>query len=376
MTGVDHLIALLRDPAHAANVPTDAWAAILSVARAEVMLGTLAHRLAGQSLPSQVAAHLQAAARAVDHARMLALWEAEICRRALAPLGIAPILLKGTAYAAAGLSNAAGRQIGDLDILVPRDRLDEVETALLGAGWEWVKDDPYDQAYYRRWMHELPPLIHRDRDRMVDVHHTILPLTARITPDAAAMIADAHDLPLPTQFVNLYEPEDDPEVPADPSVIPPVMGCRVLGRFDIIHHCVAHLMADGEFDGGLRNLWDFHCLVQDMQRRTNGKYLKDLLGDTGRHGLYRAFKRTARLAHHLFGTPMYVRERLTPIDCLFLRRLLARDDWGRETRKVTRLGFTIRGHLLRMPLPMLLRHLWTKWRKAPSPARSSLQKDN
>ena len=133
MTGVDHLIALLRDPAHAANVPTDAWAAILSVARAEVMLGTLAHRLAGQSLPSQVAAHLQAAARAVDHARMLALWEAEICRRALAPLGIAPILLKGTAYAAAGLSNAAGRQIGDLDILVPRDRLDEVETALLGG---------------------------------------------------------------------------------------------------------------------------------------------------------------------------------------------------------------------------------------------------
>ncbi|WP_164045505.1 nucleotidyltransferase family protein, partial [Serratia marcescens] len=67
--------------------------------------------------------------------------------------------------------------IGDLDILVPRDRLDEVEAALLAAGWEWVKPDPYDDAYYRRWMHELPPLIHRERDRMIDVHHTILPLT-------------------------------------------------------------------------------------------------------------------------------------------------------------------------------------------------------
>ena len=51
---------------------------------------------------------------------------------------------------------------------------------MLDAGWERVKAaDGYDDAYYRRWMHELPPLIHRDRDRMIDVHHTILPLTAR-----------------------------------------------------------------------------------------------------------------------------------------------------------------------------------------------------
>ena len=49
--------------------------------------------------------------------------------------------------------------------------------------------DGYDDAYYRRWMHELPPLIHRTRDRMIDVHHTILPLTARPRPDAAALIA-------------------------------------------------------------------------------------------------------------------------------------------------------------------------------------------
>jgi hypothetical protein len=120
-------------------------------------------------------------------------------------------------------------------------------------------------------------------------------------------------------------------------------------------------MADGELEGGLRNLWDFHCLVQEIQRRTNGKYLKDLLYDTGR--LYRPFKRTARLAHHLFGTPMYVRERLTLTDRLFLRRLLARDDWGREIHRPLRFAFYIRGHLLRMPLPMLLRHLWIKWRK-------------
>lgn len=363
MSAMRKLVAALRDPASVAALDGEGWAALVSVARAEALLATLAHRVEGQPVPVEVEPTLAAARRDAAQAQVAALWEAEMARRALAPLGIEPILLKGTAYAAAGLPNAVGRQIGDLDILVPRDRLEEVEAALLDAGWEWVKYDPYDQSYYRRWMHELPPLIHKSRDRMIDVHHTILPLTARVRPDAAAMIADSQTLPLPRTFMNLHEPEEFPEIPGDPTAVPPVAGCRVLGRFDIVHHNVAHLMADGELDGGLRNLWDFHCLVGEMERRTNGKYLKDLIADTGSHGLYRPFIRTARLAHHLFGTSTYVGESLTLVDRLFLRRLLARDDWGRPTRPVTRLAFTVRGHWMRMPPLMLARHLWTKWRK-------------
>ena len=113
-----------------------------------------------------------------------------MARRALAPLGVPVILLKGTAFHAADLDACGGRSVGDLDILVPHDSLGAVEAALLDAGWERMKEaDGYDDAYYRRWMHELPPLIHRTRDRMIDVHHTILPLTARPTPDAGALIA-------------------------------------------------------------------------------------------------------------------------------------------------------------------------------------------
>lgn len=342
MRATHRLVALLRDPASAAEVPADAWDSILSVARGEVMLGTLAHRLAGQPLPSAIAAHLEAAARAADHSQRLALWEAEMCRRALEPLGIVPILLKGTAYAAAGLPNAAGRQIGDLDILVPRDRLGEVEAALLGAGWEWVKDDPYDQAYYRRWMHELPPLIHAERDRMVDVHHTILPLTARIRPDAGEMIANA--VPVPGSEGAL----------------------RILSPLDRILHCAAHLIADGELDGGLRNLWDFHCLLTDYEEADDPHiYQWDarrgaLAARARQHGLDKIFWRAVALSVQLFGTTGMS---LRLSDRLFLRRLLARDDWGREIHRPLRLAFYIRGHLLRMPLPMLLRHLWTKWRK-------------
>ena len=91
------------------------------------------------------------------------------------------------AFHAAGLDACLGRSVGDLDILVPRDAIERVEAALVMAGWERLKEEGgYDDLYYRRWMHELPPLIHRERDRMIDVHHTILPPTARPKPDAAA----------------------------------------------------------------------------------------------------------------------------------------------------------------------------------------------
>ena len=46
---------------------------------------------------------------------------------------------------------------------------------------------------------------------------------------------------------------------------------------------------------------------------------------------------------------------------------IARDAWGRQSRKLTRLGFYVRSHWLRMPPAMLARHLWTKWRKGHVP---------
>ena len=121
--------------------------------------------------------------------------------------------------------------------------LPDVERALLAAGWEWVKEDGYDDHYYRRWMHELPPLIHRERDRMIDVHHAILPLTARPKPDMAAMIADR---------------------------VPLADGLFTLSPADMIVHSAAHLFADGDLAGGLRNLWDIDRLLREFGERDSG----------------------------------------------------------------------------------------------------------
>ncbi len=334
---------VLAAPEQAPELDPAGWTALLTAARAEQLLGTVAHRLDGLPLPEAVRPIL---ADARDHAlqqRRAALWEAEMARRALAALGCPVVLLKGTAYAAAGLLAGQGRSIGDLDLLVPHNRLDAAEAALLAHGWEWVKPDPYDDAYYRDHMHELPPLIHRDRDRMIDVHHTILPLTARPRPDAAALIADAEPL------------GNGLSVPSPPHMVV---------------HAATHLFADGDLAGGLRNLWDVDRLCREFTERQANFHL-DLVEEAHRLQLGPPVLRALRLAHALFGTPvpsgtspLIIDLRLTAFDRWCLRRLLARDGWGRATRPATRHAFYVRSHWLRMPPAMLARHLWMKWRRA------------
>jgi hypothetical protein len=358
------LVEALRAPESVAGLDANGWTALLAAARAEQLIASLACRLEGRPIPDAAATILADASRSAEQGRVQALWEAEMARRALAPLGIPVVLLKGTAYVAARQTAGEGRLIGDLDILVPRAALDQVETALLGAGWEWVKDDPYDSHYYRQWMHELPPLIHRERDRMIDVHHAILPSTARPKPDAAALIADSVALP---------------------------DGLRILSPPDMIVHAAAHLFADGDLAGGLRNLWDIDRLLRAFGG--NADFWPKLAERAKRHDLERAIARALRLSNGLYGTPLNPENRhpefisgstrpqesvqggqwilkqvqhdegLTVADRLYCHRLLARDDWGRPIRKLTRFAFYIRSHWIRMPPLMLARHLWIKMKR-------------
>lgn len=328
------LVEALRDPATTRGLDAQGWTELLSMARAEQLIGTLAERLKSESVPQKVAEILAEARINADYQRRSALWEADCARRALAGYGGKVVLLKGTAYVAAGLKAGEGRSIGDLDILVARQDLPQVEAALLAAGWEWVKPDPYDDAYYREHMHELPPLIHKERDRMIDVHHTILPLTARPTPDAAGMLAGAEKIE---------------------------SGLHVLSSTNMVCHSAAHLVADGDLAGGLRNLWDIHCLLEEFSSSDFWEKLRDR---SRRHQLSEPVERAVRLAHQLYGTEIpngwnhWHRQ-----DKWYVSRMTARDGWGRPTRKFIRLIFYIRSHWLRMPPLMLARHLWVKWRK-------------
>lgn len=342
MSAMRTLVDLFAGRRDATTLTTDEWDGVIGVARSEAMLATLSHRLEDVDLPPPVAALFADQRAAAKVAQDQALWEAEMARRALAPEGIEFVLLKGTAYAAAGLSCSAGRQIGDLDILVLASDIRRAENELLEAGWEWVKSDPYDDHYYREHMHELPPLIHKARDRMIDVHHTILPKTHRITPDALVLMTEAVETP---------------------------NGFRTLNPAAMVCHCAAHMLADGDLQGGLRNLWDFRCLVLDFLKDDPDFYLS-VIEEASFHGLADVVKRAFRLSNRLYGTPLKTYSWPLKLefdhwssDDIYLRRLLARDDWGRPTDFVLQQAFYIRSHWLRMPPRMLAKHLWTKWRK-------------
>ncbi|WP_159647903.1 nucleotidyltransferase domain-containing protein [Sphingorhabdus sp. 109] len=342
MRDARRLVDALRNPASVEMLRGSEWTDLISMARAESLIGALAHRIDHAKVPDRIRMVLQDAVEAHDLARLQALWEADCARRALADYPGKIVLMKGTAYVAADLAAGRGRSIGDLDIMVERKDLPVVENALLDAGWEWVKPDPYDDQYYREHMHELPPLIHRERDRMIDVHHTILPLTAGPTPDAGEILASAVAL-------------------AD--------GLYVMAPADMVLHSVAHLFADGDLAGGLRNLWDINLLLRE-KAEASASFWTELDERARLHGLADELARALRLAAALYDTPVLpsLAGKATFTDNFYVRRLLARDGYGRETRKLTRLAFYIRSHWLRMPPLMLARHLWIKWRKDGKPS--------
>jgi len=336
------LVDALRDPESTTGFDAARWTDLLTIARAEMLIGSLAGRLEGQPMPDSVAAILSDARINAEYQRRSALWEADCAERALAEYDGKIVLMKGTAYVAADLTAGIGRSIGDLDIMVAEDDLREVEALLLGkGGWEWVKEDDYDDVYYREHMHELPPLIHKERDRMIDVHHTILPKTARQNPDAKAMLSASLPLSL--------EKEGD---------------LYIFSNADMTIHCVAHLFADGDLAGGLRNLWDLHCLVSEFSKDKED-YWETLKGRAELHQLTPHLARALRLSHRLYGTNIdeFRAGRIQFADHLYIRRLTARNGRGVKMRKFTRLAFYIRSHWLRMPPVMLAKHLWIKWRK-------------
>src|SRR3546814_4235160 len=97
-------------------------------------------------------------------------------------------------------------------------------------------------------------------------------------------------------------------------------------------------LADGDLQGGLRNLWDIHCMTVGFLADDPDFYLT-LMEEAHVHGLTDVVRRGLRLAQRLYGTPL--RSYRTPMtvefepewaDQFYIRRLLARDDWGRMTR--------------------------------------------
>lgn len=193
------LLRALCEPQAMASFEDATWDLVVRQASAAGVLGRLG-ALAIEAdiqpqIPTAVWRHMQAVLTIAEQQQRAVQWELVQLARTLADLPGPVLLLKGAAYAAAGLAPAAGRLFSDIDLLVPKSQIDAAEAALMLGGWNSAHHDPYDQRYYRQWMHELPPMRHIRRQTVLDLHHNILPETARLRTDPAAIIAEAQPLP-------------------------------------------------------------------------------------------------------------------------------------------------------------------------------------
>lgn len=344
------LVQVLRVPATAAALETSDWDRLIRQARHANLLGRLAHQVGAAcdpaSLPPPVQRHLDSARNfAAAHARGVR-WEVNRIRRALAPLGVPVVLLKGAAYLMSGSPVAAGRVFSDVDILVPRAQLDAVEESLYWAGWLTTHHDAYDQRYYRQWMHELPPLRHVRRRTVLDVHHNILPETARLHPDPAKLIA-------------VTECIDAPDL-------------HVLSTEDRILHSATHLFHDGEFEHGLRDLVDLDGLMREAAG-ADLRFWERLPVRAGELQLSRPLAYALRYCREILDTPVpealrQWTDRALPgrvtrglMDALMARALRPpHPDCDDAFSPAARWLLYVRGHALRMPPHLLLPHLVRK----------------
>ena len=341
---------LLKRPENLADLPLDQWDLVIRQARQAGVLARLCFQLEDLGIlaqaPEKPRRHLEAARTlAVKHARDVR-WEVTCVRQVLAECGVAITLLKGAAYLMADLPPARGRLFSDIDFMVRRDRIGEVEDILLKAGWFAEVKDPYDQRYYRRWTHQIPPLQHYQRNTVLDVHHTIVPPTARTPVEVDALAAAS--LPLGKEG-----------------------RLRVLAPADMVLHSATHLFNEGEFDRGLRDLLDLSDLLRHFGAQAG--FWDSLAERAETLGLTGPLYLTVRYLDRLLGTPLpdAIRQaalRWQPslakralFDALFLRALLPDHDSCNDPLTGTaRWLLYVRAHYLRMPLHLLLPHLLRK----------------
>jgi len=355
------LSVALREPRELPRWDIARWELVIRQARRANLLGRLAALLEDQGLlnaiPAAPRAHLEAA-------RTVSVAQEEAVRRevihicaALRHAGTEGILLKGAAYLFAGLPAARGRQFADIDILVPRAALGQVEAALMLKGWATTHRHPYDQRYYRHWMHELPPLQHATRLTVLDVHHAILPPTARLKPDSRKLWAASR-----------------PIAEAEP--------LRLLAPTDMVLHSAAHLFFNEEFSNGLRDLVDLESLLRHLG--PDAGFRDRLVERAEELDLARPLYYACRYVQRLLATampPEVLRKADAGrppailrffMDSLFLRALQPDHPSAADAfTELAKQALYIRAHWLRMPPLLLAYHLTAKALRREEPAQAA-----
>lgn len=348
------LIELLIEPEKVKEITLQDWDDVIPQARITALLATLYLRFEEKnlldSIPTKPLAHLRSAWVVHNKQKESLEYETRWLLGAFAEVDEQLIILKGAAYLLAGLPGSRGRLISDIDLLVREKNLGKVEKELNEFGWLSGDQDSYDERYYRKWMHEIPPLGHTERESTLDVHHTILPPTANAALDPSKL------------FSSLVEVRKN---------------IFVLSPADMVIHSAAHLFHEGEFKHGLRDLWDLDRLLRHYGEH-EPVFWDELLPRALELNLAESLFYALRYSTYFFETPVpgsviQTANTLKPkkfsvqfMDLFFTRVFLPdHPSCRRNYYEFTAFCLYIRSHYLRMPMYLLLPHLvrkaWMSW---------------
>lgn len=346
------LLAAIKSPEQLPALLPHDWDLLVRVARRVRLLGRIESDLARAGLldeiPTRAASHLRAARTVIEHRNTLVAWEVNRILWALKESKQPLILLKGSAYLLAGLPPATGRIFADVDLLVAEAALGTIEETLVDRGWFKTQIDPYDDRYYRVWMHEIPPLRHCERGTEIDIHHRLLPRTSRLHSDPAPLFAAARPLSNPR--------------------------LQVLAPADMVLHALVHLLLEGDPDEGLRlrDLVDVHDLLGHFGQQPG--FWESLLPRARELGFERPLFYGLHNAQNLLATaiPRHILQDLRddapswPIRKLMLplirlALLPEHPDYSSRRAAIARWLLYLRSHWLRMPPLLLTRHLSRKF---------------
>lgn len=350
----------LIEPAFVVKYTVPEWELLLRLARRVKLLGFLAIELEKRALldkiPVRAANQLRSGLIRAKKLQQQAHWELNRITWALKDTQIPMIVLKGAAYTLAKLPSSAGRFFVDLDIMVPKEHLDQVEAVLLKKGWNHRDISAYDEHYYRAWSQEIPAFIHRERETEVDIHHTIAPVTSRVKINTHLLF--------------------------DSAVTAGSANHKVLCPVDMVLHCAVNLFQNNELADDLRDLLDLHDALAAFAEEDPG-FWGELTERANLLNLGKPLFYGLRFARLIFQTPVPVNteDQLNEKPFIFSRWFMhvlvppalfpLHPDKPSKYARLARFLLYLRSHWIRMPLRLLLPHLAYKCYLLVIPGRSA-----
>ena len=333
------------------------WQRVLRLARRLRLLARLAHSVMEHglmaSVPQPAQRHLLAEHRLSRWRSKAMVWTFERVAATLAEAPYPRVLLKGAAYIGQGLPIASGRLPSDLDILVPREHVADAQARLVAAGWVEHELDAHDQAYYHDLSHEVPPMSHPVLALELDLHHNILPPVARTHVDAALLLAQLR----PSKW----------------------RGWQVFQPMDQVLHSASHLFLDSELRDRVRDLVDLDGLLRHFG--ADSAFWQGLPARAQQLGLSEPLALAVHFTTKWLQTPVPAQFqaqaeaqgpqalRKACLLALFERVLMPTepDERPSVSQGLAAQALLIRYHRQRLPLRLLVPHLWHKLRPRPKP---------